>query len=60
MNIFIVCNYLGGGGAERVAVRLAEGLVQRGENISLIADLERYRSYIVNNKINLQGCPFEK
>lgn len=53
MNIFIVCNYLGGGGAERVAVRLAEGLVQRGENISLIADLERYRSYVVNKNINL-------
>lgn len=48
MKIFIVCNYIGGGGAERVAVLMANGLAERGHEVSIIADLKRYRSYEVS------------
>lgn len=51
MKIFIVCNYIGGGGAERVAVLMANGLADRGHEVCIIADLERYRSYEVNGKV---------
>ena len=33
MKIFLVCNSLGEGGAERVHVNLANGFVQRGHEI---------------------------
>ena len=53
MKIFIVCNYLGGGGAERVAVTMANGFSERGHEVLVIADLERYRSYEVSDHIKL-------
>lgn len=51
MKLFVVCNYLGGGGAERVAVNLANGLSQRNYEVYIIADLVRYRSYEVDENI---------
>lgn len=51
MRIFIACNYLGGGGAERVAVILANGFVARGHEVFIIADLERYRSYQLDSRV---------
>lgn len=53
MKIFIVCNYLGGGGAERVAVSLATGLFKRGYEMYIVADLVTYRAYEVDKSIKL-------
>lgn len=53
MKLFIICNYLGGGGAERVAVNLANGLSRRNYEVCIIADLIRYRTYEVDDKIKL-------
>lgn len=53
MKIFIVCRYLGGGGAERVAVNLAHGFLLRGHEVYCIADLSTHRSYQIDEKIHL-------
>ena len=53
MKIFIVCRYLGGGGAERVAVNLAHGFLSRGHEVYCIADLETHRSYGIDDRIHL-------
>lgn len=53
MKIFIVCNKLGGGGAERVAALLATGLSQRGHQIYLITDLLGKIDYSVAEEVTL-------
>ena len=53
MKIFIVCRYLGGGGAERVAVNLAHGFLERGHDVYCIADLDNHRSYSIDERIHL-------
>ena len=53
MKIFIVCRYLGGGGAERVAVNLAHGFISRGHEVYCIADLNTHRSYQIDDRIHL-------
>lgn len=53
MKIFIVCRYLGGGGAERVAVNLAHGFLLRGHEVYCIADLNNHRSYNIDERIHL-------
>lgn len=53
MKIFIVCRYLGGGGAERVAVNLAHGFLERGHDVYCIADLDTHRSYSIDERIHL-------
>ena len=58
MKIFLVCNSLGGGGAERVHVNLANGFAQRGHDIYLIADVNQPASYPVDEKVHiLPLCP---
>ena len=58
MKIFLVCNSLGGGGAERVHVNLANGFTQRGHEVYLIADVNQPASYPVDEKVNiLPLCP---
>lgn len=53
MKIFITCRYLGGGGAERVAVNLAHGFLSRGHEVFFIADLNNHRSYNIDERIHL-------
>jgi UDP-N-acetylglucosamine:LPS N-acetylglucosamine transferase len=49
---------LGGGGAERVHVNLANGFAQRGHEVYLIADVNQPASYPVDEKVNiLPLCP---
>lgn len=58
MKIFLVCNSLGGGGAERVHVNLANGFAQRGHDVYLIADVNQPASYPVDKKVHiLPLCP---
>ena len=58
MKIFLVCNSLGGGGAERVHVNLANGFAQRGHEVYLIADVNQPTSYPVDEKVYvLPLCP---
>lgn len=58
MRIFLVCNNLGGGGAERVHVNLASGFAQCGYEVFLIADLNQKASYPVDERVKiLPLCP---
>ena len=52
MKIFILCSYLGYGGAEHVAVMLANGFCQM-HHIYLIANLNREVTYQINPKVKL-------
>lgn len=53
MKIFLVCNSLGGGGAERVQVNLANGFAQREHEVYLIADINQPASYPVDERVNV-------
>lgn len=53
MKIFLVCNSLGEGGAERVHVNLANGFVQRGHEVWLIVDLTKKATYPVDERVQL-------
>ena len=58
MRLFLVCNSIGGGGAERVHVNLANGFVQRGHDVYLIADVNQPASYPVDDRVHvLPLCP---
>lgn len=58
MRLFLVCNSLGGGGAERVHVNLANGFAQRGHDVYLIADVNQPASYPVDERVHvLPLCP---
>lgn len=58
MKIFLVCNSLGGGGAERVHVNLANGFAQRGHEVYLVADVYQEATYPVDEKVHvLPLCP---
>lgn len=51
MNIFIVCTRLCYGGAERVGVMLANGLAQRGHQVTLWADLYDQVTYPIDERV---------
>lgn len=53
MKIFLVCNSLGEGGAERVHVNLANGFVQRGHEVWLVVDLTKKATYPVDERVQL-------
>lgn len=53
MKIFIVCNSLGAGGAERVGVNLANGFAQHGHDIWLITDIYQKQTYEVDERVRL-------
>ena len=58
MRLFLVCNSLGGGGAERVHVNLANGFAQRAHDVYLIADVNQPASYPVDERVHvLPLCP---
>lgn len=45
MKIFVVCNKLCFGGAEKVGVMLANGLLRRGHQVYVVADMEYPQTY---------------
>lgn len=63
MRIFIVCPRLCHGGAERVAVSLANGFTSKGHSVSFYSDLFEEQSYYLDDSIklfNLVSTPFPK
>ena len=58
MIIVLVCNSLGGGGAERVHVNLANGFAEKNHDVYLIADIYQKTSYHVDARVHvLPLCP---
>lgn len=55
MKIFIVCPRLCHGGAERVAVSLANGLVQRGHEVLFFADLYEEQTYVLDDMVQVMN-----
>lgn len=58
MKIFIVCNNLGVGGAERVGVNLANGFTKHGHQVFFITDIHQETNYLVDKKVTV--LPFCK
>lgn len=60
MKIFIICNNLGGGGAERVGVNLANGFANHNYQAYIVTDIYQKANYPVDDKIKiLPLCPKE-
>lgn len=55
MKICIVCPRLCHGGAERVAVSLANGFVARGHEVFFFADLYEEQTFVLNDVVQLQN-----
>ncbi len=53
MKIIIVCPRLCHGGAERVAVSLANGFVGRGHEVFFFTDLFEEQTYVLDPKVNI-------
>ena len=53
MKIIIVITHLGGGGAERVGVSLANGLADRGHQVIIATDLNASGHYFPNDKVKV-------
>ena len=53
MKIFIICNNLGGGGAERVGVNLANGFTQKGHQVFIVTDIYMPANYEVDESITI-------
>lgn len=51
MNICIVCPRLCHGGAERVAVSLANGFADKGNQVSFLTDLYEEQTYVLNSAV---------
>lgn len=61
MKIYIVCNSLGAGGAERVGVNLANGFARHGHQSCIITDIYQKASYPVDDAVKvLPLCPKDK
>lgn len=58
MKIFIVCNSLGSGGAERVGANLANGFIQHGHQVYIVTDINRPIHYPVEKEVQI--LPFGK
>ena len=57
MNILILSNTLTGGGAERVAVNIADGLAKYGHQVTLCCKRHGEITYQPSNEVNLQFYP---
>lgn len=55
MKILIVCAKLNGGGAERVGVMLANGLAERGHNVSMLSNLMVPVVYHVSEQVRISN-----
>lgn len=53
MKIFIVCNNLGRGGAERVGVNLANGFTNHGHQVFIITDIHQKANYPISSKVQI-------
>lgn len=55
MKIFLVCNSLGGGGAERVGVNLANGFAGKGHTVYFFTDLFQKVTYSIDERVHIVG-----
>lgn len=55
MKIFIVCARLCDGGAERVAVTLANGFADKGHQVTVVSNLFLPQTYVVNETVSLKN-----
>ena len=55
MKIFLVCNSLGGGGAERVGVNLANGFVDAGHSVFFMTDILQKATYQIDKRVEIVG-----
>lgn len=53
MKIFIVCNNLGRGGAERVGVSLANGFSQNKHQVFILTDIYQEANYPISSKVQI-------
>ena len=53
LKIFVVCNSLGAGGAERVGVNLANGFANRGHEVYIITDIFQKATYPVDKNVKV-------
>ena len=61
MKTFIVCNNLGGGGAERVGINLAKGFAEHGYTTYIVTDIYQKANYPVREQVKvLSLCPQNK
>ena len=60
MKIYIVTVALSHGGAERVAVTLANGFIQRGHQVTILTDLNEPIDYAPDKRIKLVGILKER
>lgn len=60
MKIFIVCNSLGAGGAERVGVNLANGFANHGHEVYIITDIFQDAAYPVDEKVRVLPMTISK
>jgi UDP-N-acetylglucosamine:LPS N-acetylglucosamine transferase len=58
MKIFLVCNSLSHGGAERVGAVLANGFVERGHEVYVVTDTHEDIVYQLSHQV--QVIPFSK
>jgi len=55
MKIFVVCNKLCFGGAERVGVMLANGLAKNGHEVTIVSNLYREVTYDIDERISVRN-----
>lgn len=53
MKIYLIIPSLGGGGAERVGVILANGFVERGHEVVVFSNLLHSKDYLLDNSISI-------
>lgn len=60
MKLFVVCNSLGAGGAERVGVNLANGFANHGHEVYIITDTFQDIAYPIDEKVKVLPMTTQK
>lgn len=60
MKLFVVCNSLGAGGAERVGVNLANGFANHGHEVYIITDTFQDIAYPIDKKVKVLPMTTQK
>lgn len=55
MKIYIICGKLNHGGAERVAVALANGFIKRGHQVTIVSNLFEEVTYKIDKSVKLKN-----
>lgn len=56
MKVFFLCKYLSTGGAERVCVDIANGLSERGHQVTILTDIGKEITYPPISSVRLVDC----